>query len=139
MALRISDKDGKAMGTASVAVKTATLDPKVDYPMNATDEDWTCMGEGRLGCGAMTTGKLKLKLNGPKMEAIGVMGPFDTVLQLTGKVPERQERLPVGRGALQSGRLRSPLGIRTEPAGKRKPYVRVNSHLQRPFISRQSP
>jgi putative sterol carrier protein len=42
----------------SGAVKTATLDPKVDYPMNATDENWTCIGEGRLGCGAMATGKV---------------------------------------------------------------------------------
>jgi putative sterol carrier protein len=60
--------------------------------MNATDENWTCIGEGRLGCGAMTTGKLKFK--GPKMEAIGAMGPFDTFLQLTGKVPSDKSACP---------------------------------------------
>jgi len=55
--------------------------------MHATDEDWACMGEGSFGCGAMsatTTGKLKL--GGPKMVAMGVMGPFDGFLVLTGKV-----------------------------------------------------
>ncbi|CRI64426.1 conserved exported hypothetical protein [Thiocapsa sp. KS1] len=93
--LQISDKDGKAMCTYGGAVKTTTLDPKVDYLMNATDEDWACMGEGRLGCGAMgamTTGKLKFK--GPKMEAMGVMGPFDTFLQLTGKVAGDKSSCP---------------------------------------------
>jgi hypothetical protein len=53
---------------------------------------WTCIGEGRLGCGAMTTGKLKLK--GQKMEAIGAMGPFDTFLQLTDKVPSDKSACP---------------------------------------------
>ena len=33
----------------------------------------------------MMTGKLKF--SGPKGEAIGVLGPFDSFLQLTGKVP----------------------------------------------------
>ena len=36
------------------------------------------MGEGAFGCGAMgamTTGKLKF--SGPKMETMGVMGPFN--------------------------------------------------------------
>jgi len=70
--------------------------------MSATDEDWTCIGEGKLGCGAigpMTTGRPGF--NGPKVEATGVMGPFDSFLQLTGKVagdksscPERPEGRP---------------------------------------------
>ena len=50
------------------------------------------MGKGSFGCGAMgpwghgamMTGKLKF--SGPKGEAIGVLGPFDSFLQLTGKV-----------------------------------------------------
>jgi hypothetical protein len=45
-------------------------------------------GQGQLrlrGHGAMMTGKLKFSR--PKGEAIGVMGPFDSFLQLTGKVP----------------------------------------------------
>ena len=85
--LEISDKDGKAHCSYGGAVKHAKLNSDVDYLMHATDEDWICMGEGSFGCGAMgamTTGKLKFK--GPKMEAMGVMGPFDGFLVLTGKV-----------------------------------------------------
>ena len=85
--LQISDKDGKALCTYGGKVKTASLKPDVDYLMFATDDDWTCMGEGKFGCGAMgamMTGKLNFK--GPKGEAMGVMGPFDSFLLLTGKV-----------------------------------------------------
>jgi len=85
--LQISDKDGKALCTHGGKVKTASLKPDVDYLMFATDDDWTCMGEGKFGCGAMgamMTGKLNFK--GPKGEAMGVMGPFDSFLLLTGKV-----------------------------------------------------
>jgi putative sterol carrier protein len=42
--------------------------------------------------GAMMTGKLQFK--GPKGEAMGVMGPFDTFLQLTGKVPGDKKACP---------------------------------------------
>jgi putative sterol carrier protein len=93
--LQISDKGGKAECTYGGAVKTAELNPDVDYLMNASDEDWACMGEGKFGCGAMgamMTGKLKFK--GPKGEAMGVMGPFDTFLQLTGKVPGDKSACP---------------------------------------------
>lgn len=67
--------DGKAMNF------------NVDYLMHANDKDWTCMGTGSFGCGAMgamMTGKLKFQ--GPKMEAMKVMSPFESFLQLTGKV-----------------------------------------------------
>ena len=63
--------------------------------MSATDEDWTCIGEGKLGCGAigpMTTGRPGF--NGPKVEAMGVMGPFDSFLQLTGKVAGDKSNCP---------------------------------------------
>jgi len=86
--LEITNKDGKALCARGGAVKHAELDPAADYLMYASDEDWACMGRGEFGCGAMgamTTGKLKFK--GPKMEAMGVMGPFDRFLTLTGKVP----------------------------------------------------
>lgn len=85
--LEIANQDGKAHCVRGGAVKHPSLDPAVDYLMHATDEDWTCMGEGKFGCGAMgamMTGKLKFK--GPKGEAMGVMGPFDAFLLLTGKV-----------------------------------------------------
>lgn len=86
--LEFSDKDGKAVCTYGGAVKHAKLNLEVDYLMHASDEDWTCMGEGKFGCGAMgamMTGKLKF--SGPKGEAMGVMGPFDSFLTTTGKVP----------------------------------------------------
>jgi len=70
-------------------------DYDVDYLMYATDEDWACMGEGKFGCGAMgamTTGKLKL--SGPKGEAMSVMGPFNGFLTLTGQVPGDKSSRP---------------------------------------------
>jgi putative sterol carrier protein len=45
------------------------------------------MGKGDFGCGAMgamMSGKLNFK--GPKVEAMKVMGPFESFLKLTGKV-----------------------------------------------------
>lgn len=93
--LEIREKGGKAQCVYGGAVKHAALDFDVDYLMYATDEDWTCMGEGRFGCGAMgamMTGKLKFK--GPKGEAMGVMGPFDTFLVSTGKVPGDKASCP---------------------------------------------
>jgi putative sterol carrier protein len=85
--IEIENKDGKAHCARGGEPKHATLDPKLDYLMYASDEDWECMGKGKFGCGAMgamTTGKLKFK--GPKMEAMGVMKQFDKFLVLTGKV-----------------------------------------------------
>ena len=85
--IEIVDKGGKAHCARGGSVKHAKLNYDVDYLMHATDEDWVCMGEGSFGCGAMgamTTGKLKFK--GPKMEAMGVMGPFDSFLTMTSKV-----------------------------------------------------
>ncbi len=86
--LEISNQDGKAHCVRGGAVKHSKLDPKVDYLMYASDEDWACMGQGSFGCGAMgamMTGKLKFQ--GPKAEAMGVIGPFDSFLLLAGKVP----------------------------------------------------
>ena len=93
--LEISDKDGKAHCSYGGAVKHAKPNYDVDYLMYATDEDWTCMGKGSFGCGAMgamATGKLKFK--GPKMEAMGVMGPFDGFLVTTGKVAGDKSACP---------------------------------------------
>jgi hypothetical protein len=42
--------------------------------------------------GAMRTGKLIFE--GPKMEAMGVIGPFDRFLVLTGKVPGDKASCP---------------------------------------------
>lgn len=83
--LKITNKDGKAMCTYGGAVTNTDPDYGVDYLMHATDENWTCMGKGDCkAMGSMMTGKLKF--SGPKMEAMGVMGPFNEFLALTGSV-----------------------------------------------------
>jgi len=74
------------MCTYGGAVKHDKPNYSVDYLMHATDEDWACMGEGKFGCGAMgamTTGKLKFQ--GPRWRPMGVMGPFDGFLTMTGR------------------------------------------------------
>ncbi len=93
--LQISDKNGKAVCVYGGAVKHSSPNYDVDYLMYATDEDWTCMGEGSFGCGAMgamMTGKLNFK--GPKTEAMGVMGPFDSFLVATGKIGGSKSSCP---------------------------------------------
>ena len=85
--MNISSQGGKAMCVYAGAPDGKALDMDVDYVMHATDEDWTCIGKGSFGCGAMgamATGKLKF--TGPKLEAMSVMGPFEEFLLLTGKI-----------------------------------------------------
>jgi len=85
--LIIADKGGKAICTKGGKPDGKKVNTDVDYVMHASDKDWTCIGKGSFGCGAMgamSTGKLKF--NGPKMEAMSVMGPFGDFLTLTGKV-----------------------------------------------------
>lgn len=85
--LTISLKDGKAMCTYGGKPDGKAMDFGVDYLMHAQDANWTCMGEGRWGCGAMGAMMSgKLKFTGPKMEAMAVMAPFESFLRLTGKV-----------------------------------------------------
>jgi len=93
--LELVNQDGKAMCAYGGPVKHPDLNYDVDYLMYADDDDWTCMGEGSWGCGAMgamMTGKLKF--DGPKGEAMGVMGPFDAFLVGTGQVPADKDRCP---------------------------------------------
>ena len=93
--LTISDNEGAASCSYGGLVKHAELNSDVDYLMYATDEDWVCMGENKWGCGpmgAMATGKLKFE--GPKVEAMSVMGPFEGFLVLTGKVPSDRSSCP---------------------------------------------
>ena len=85
--LNIEPKDGKAICTYGGPPDGKTLNKKMDYIMHATDEDWTCIGEAKWGCGAMGAMMSgKLKFTGPKMEAMGVMGPFGAFLKLTGQI-----------------------------------------------------
>ena len=53
--------------------------------MHATTAHWGEMGRGQYGpMRAMMFGALRF--SGPKMEAMGVMGPFEQFLLLVGKV-----------------------------------------------------
>lgn len=86
--LNIVVEGDKAICKFGGAPDGKAMDFNVDYLMHAKDTDWTCMGEGKFGCGAMgamMSGKLNFK--GPKMEAMKVMTPFESFLKLTGKVP----------------------------------------------------
>jgi len=85
--LTIEDKDGKAICVRGGKPDGKAINSSMDYVMHASDDNWDCIGKGSFGCGAMgamATGKLKF--NGPKMEAMSVMGPFGSFLTLTGKV-----------------------------------------------------
>lgn len=85
--LNIVDQDGAAHCAYGGAPDGKAFNKKYDYVMHATDKHWTCMGAAKFGCkamGAMMSGKLKFV--GPKMEAMGVMGPFNAFLKLVGQV-----------------------------------------------------
>lgn len=85
--ITIQDQNGKAMCTYGGKPDGKKFDGSFDYIMHASDEHWTCIGNGDSFCGpkmAMATGKLKF--TGPKLEAMSVLGPFEQFLLLTGKV-----------------------------------------------------
>ena len=93
--LTIKDTGTKAECSYGGAVVNKTLNSDVDYYMYATDENWVCMGEASWGCGpmgAMMSGALLFE--GPKMEAMSVMGPFANFLLLTGKVETDRSSCP---------------------------------------------
>jgi putative sterol carrier protein len=84
--MRVSLKEGKAMCVYGGAPETAKLEGDADYVMKATTSRWIEMGKGEYGpMAAMMFGRLGFE--GPKMEAMGNMGPFANFLLLTGKVP----------------------------------------------------
>ncbi len=84
--MRIALKDGKAMCVYGGAVQNPKLDLSVDYLMHGDTKHWIEMGAGEYGpVKAMMFGKLKFQ--GPKVEAMKVMGPFESFLKLTGEVP----------------------------------------------------
>ncbi len=91
-----SSKDGKLAECVYGGKPTdKDLDGSMDYLMHATYADWQCMGRGDWGCGAMgamMSGKLKFE--GPKMEAMSVMAPFDAFLQLMDDIPGDADRCP---------------------------------------------
>jgi len=84
--LRIGAQDGKARCVYGGKRETAAMDTGVDYTMHATTARWSEMGKGDYGpMRAMMLGRLEF--TGPKMEAMGVMGPFEAFLLLVGQVP----------------------------------------------------
>jgi putative sterol carrier protein len=83
--MKITGKDGKAMCVYGGKAQSA-LNLDVDYLMHAETKRWEEMGAGEYGpMKGMMFGRLKF--SGPKMEAMGVMGPFESFLLLVGKVP----------------------------------------------------
>ena len=83
--MKIVPKDGKAICAYGGAVQTTKMEYAHDYTMHATTEKWGEMGAGEYGpMKAMMFGRLKFV--GPKVEAMTVMGPFETFLKLPGKV-----------------------------------------------------
>jgi len=91
--MHVKDQDGKAMCVYGGPAKTTELSKKTDYLMWADDKDWGRMGDGSDGpMKAMMFGRLHFK--GPKMEAMGNMGPFANFLLLTGKVDSDRSKCP---------------------------------------------
>ena len=91
--MRLASRDGKAQCIYGGAMQTKTLNASVDYTMHASTQHWGEMGRGQYGpMRAMMFGALQF--TGPKMEAMGVMGPFESFLLLVGKVPGETSACP---------------------------------------------
>ena len=89
--LNIVSKDGESHCQVGGKPDGKKMNYDVDYLMHATDEDWKCMGEASFGCGAMgAMMSMKLKFKGPKGEAMSVMDPFGSFLELTGSVGKNE-------------------------------------------------
>jgi putative sterol carrier protein len=84
--MRIAMKDGKAVCVSAGAAGGQPLSPDADYQMWAQTPRWREMGAGEYGpMRAMMFGRLQF--DGPKMEAMSNMVPFERFLLLVGKVP----------------------------------------------------
>jgi putative sterol carrier protein len=84
--LRIAAQDGKARCSYGGAAGTAKLDASADYVMHAETARWQEMGRGEYGpMRAMMFSRLQFE--GPMLEAMRNMGPFESFLLLVGKVP----------------------------------------------------
>jgi putative sterol carrier protein len=84
--MRIALKDDKAQCVYGGAAATQALDRGADYLMWAETPRWREMGAGEYGpMRAMMFGRLNF--DGPRMEAMGNMAPFESFLLLVGKVP----------------------------------------------------
>jgi putative sterol carrier protein len=84
--MRIALKEDKAQCIYGGAAGTQAMEPGADYLMWADSPRWREMGSGEYGpMRAMMFGRLSFA--GPRMEAMGNMGPFGSFLLLVGKVP----------------------------------------------------
>jgi putative sterol carrier protein len=91
--LRVSLKEGKALCTYGGAPQVAELDSSADYVMKAETARWVEMGKGDYGpMAAMMFGRLGF--DGPMLEAMGNVGPFESFLLLVGKVPSDTAACP---------------------------------------------
>ena len=83
--MQIALRDNKAACTYGGTAKSAALNGAADYLMWADTARWREMGAGDYGpMRAMMLGRLNFE--GPKLEAMGNMGPFENFLLLVGKV-----------------------------------------------------
>lgn len=83
--LQIAVKDSAAQCVYGGAARSAKLDGSTDYLMWAETPRWREMGAGDYGpMRAMMFGRLNFE--GPMLEAMGNMGPFEGFLRLVGKV-----------------------------------------------------
>jgi putative sterol carrier protein len=84
--MRIAMKDGKALCISGGAAGPQPLSRDADYQMWAQTPRWREMGAGEYGpMRAMMFGRLQF--DGPKLEAMSNMVPFERFLLLVGKVP----------------------------------------------------
>jgi len=91
--LRVALKDGKAMCVYGGAPQADKLDSGADYVMMAETARWIEMGRGDYGpMRAMFMQRLGFE--GPKLEAMGNMGPFENFLLLVGKVASETKACP---------------------------------------------
>ena len=84
--MTISTKGGKTTCVYAGPIQHASMNYDMDYTMHAETKRWREMGAGEYGTmRAMMFGRLKF--DGPKGEAMKVMGPFEQFLLIPGKVP----------------------------------------------------
>ena len=92
--MRIALKDGKAWCVhGGAAGEQQALDRGADYQMWAETARWREMGDGQYGPMKAMMFK-RLEFDGPRLEAMGNMGPFENFLRLVGKVPGNWEGCP---------------------------------------------
>jgi putative sterol carrier protein len=91
--LQVAAQEERATCVYGGAVKTTDLNDDVDYVMYAETARWQEMGAGEYGPMKAMFFQYLL-FDGPYMEAMGNMGPFEAFLRLTGEVPGRVDACP---------------------------------------------